>query len=114
MASAAAGLVGSSVGGGVLVRVVAGDATEGLAAFRVASAHDEAGRLIPDEARVCHRIAELREQLGRSDEALAWHRVVLRDQPADAGSRAAVARLEGAIPASQEVPRRDGGLEVLR
>ena len=35
--------------------------------------------------------------MGRLDEALAWHRLVLRDQPADPISRAAVARLEAAI-----------------
>jgi hypothetical protein len=41
-----------------------------------------------------HRIADLRERMGLSDEALAWHRLVLRDRPEDPISRAAVARLE--------------------
>jgi tetratricopeptide (TPR) repeat protein len=41
-----------------------------------------------------HRLAELREQMGRFDEARAWHRLVLRDIPDDALSRAALARLK--------------------
>jgi tetratricopeptide (TPR) repeat protein len=41
-----------------------------------------------------HRLARLREQMGRFDEARAWHRLVLRDIPDDAQSRAALARLE--------------------
>jgi tetratricopeptide (TPR) repeat protein len=40
-----------------------------------------------------HRLAELREQMGRFDEARAWHRLVLRDVPDDALSLAALARL---------------------
>jgi hypothetical protein len=44
-----------------------------------------------------HRIADLREQMGRADEALAWHRLVLRDRPEDPVSRLAVARLEAAV-----------------
>lgn len=40
-----------------------------------------------------HRLALLREQMGRSDEARAWHRLVLRDAPDDAVSLAALARL---------------------
>jgi tetratricopeptide (TPR) repeat protein len=40
-----------------------------------------------------HRLAQLREQLGRFDEARAWHRLVLRDVPHDALSRAGLARL---------------------
>jgi tetratricopeptide (TPR) repeat protein len=39
------------------------------------------------------RIADLREAMGRSDEALAWHRLVLEHEPEDATSRAAVGRL---------------------
>ncbi len=39
-------------------------------------------------------IATLREQLGRYDEARAWHRLVLRDNPDDALSLAALARLK--------------------
>ena len=51
-----------------------------------------------------HRLADLRERMGRHDEALAWHRLVLRDQPDDPASRAAVARLRATIdeqPASR-------------
>jgi tetratricopeptide (TPR) repeat protein len=40
------------------------------------------------------RLAGLREQMGRFDEARAWHRLVLRDIPEDALSRAALARLK--------------------
>jgi tetratricopeptide (TPR) repeat protein len=41
-----------------------------------------------------HRLAELREQMGRFDEARAWHRLLLRDFPDDALSLAALARLK--------------------
>jgi tetratricopeptide (TPR) repeat protein len=41
-----------------------------------------------------HRLGTLREQLGRFDEACAWHRLVLRDVPDDAHSLAALKRLE--------------------
>jgi tetratricopeptide (TPR) repeat protein len=41
-----------------------------------------------------HRLAGLREQLGRFDEARAWHRLVLRDVPDDALSLAALERLK--------------------
>ena len=41
-----------------------------------------------------HRLAGLREQVGRFDEARAWHRLVLRDDPDDALSLAALARLK--------------------
>jgi tetratricopeptide (TPR) repeat protein len=40
------------------------------------------------------RLAGLREQMGRFDEAQAWHRLVLRDVPDDALSLAALARLK--------------------
>jgi len=39
------------------------------------------------------RLAGLREQMGRMDEARAWHRLVLRDSPDDALSLAALERL---------------------
>ena len=42
-----------------------------------------------------HRLADLREQMGRPDEAPAWHRLVLRDDAADPTSLAALRRLEG-------------------
>ena len=41
-----------------------------------------------------HRLAELREQMGRLDEARAWHRLVLREIPDDEFSIAALARLK--------------------
>ena len=40
------------------------------------------------------RLADLREKMGRFDEARAWHRLVLRDQPDDALSLAALGRLK--------------------
>lgn len=40
-----------------------------------------------------HRLADLRERMGRPDEARAWHRMVLRDAPDDPVSRAALDRL---------------------
>jgi tetratricopeptide (TPR) repeat protein len=40
------------------------------------------------------RMADLREKMGRADEALAWHRLVLRDFPDDALSLAALERLK--------------------
>jgi tetratricopeptide (TPR) repeat protein len=43
------------------------------------------------------RLAELRERMGRPDEALEWHRLVLADQPEDVISRAAERRLTQAI-----------------
>jgi tetratricopeptide (TPR) repeat protein len=41
-----------------------------------------------------HRLAGLREEVGRFDEARAWHRLVLRDVPDDALSLAALTRLK--------------------
>ncbi len=40
-----------------------------------------------------HRLADLRERMGRPDEAAAWHRLVLKDDPGDPFSRAALDRL---------------------
>jgi tetratricopeptide (TPR) repeat protein len=48
--------------------------------------------LVP-HTELYHRLAELREQMGRFDEARAWHRLVLRDVADDALSLAALARL---------------------
>ena len=39
-------------------------------------------------------LAELREKMGRFDEARAWHRLVLRDLPENAVSLAALDRLK--------------------
>jgi tetratricopeptide (TPR) repeat protein len=41
-----------------------------------------------------HRLAELREHMGRRDEACAWHRLVVRDRPDDPVSVAALQRLK--------------------
>jgi tetratricopeptide (TPR) repeat protein len=40
------------------------------------------------------RLADLRERMGRPEEARAWHRLVLRDDPNNAISLAAIGRLE--------------------
>jgi tetratricopeptide (TPR) repeat protein len=40
------------------------------------------------------RLADLREKMGRFDEARAWHRLVLRDRPDDVLSLAALGRLK--------------------
>jgi tetratricopeptide (TPR) repeat protein len=45
-----------------------------------------------------HRLADLRERMGRPDEARAWHRQVLRDDPADAISVATLKRLGSGPP----------------
>jgi tetratricopeptide (TPR) repeat protein len=64
---------------------------ESLAAYDAANAVADLGaRPYPE---IEHRLAELRELVGRPDEALAWHRMVLKDDPEDAVSRAAVERL---------------------
>ena len=52
-------------------------------------------------------IANLRERMGLTDEALAWHRLVLRDEPADPKSRAALTRLE--VPNEPGGPRPGSG-----
>jgi tetratricopeptide (TPR) repeat protein len=44
--------------------------------------------------RIYQRLADLREKMGRADEARAWHRQVLRDDPEDAVSLAALKRLK--------------------
>jgi tetratricopeptide (TPR) repeat protein len=44
--------------------------------------------------QICHRMADLREKVGRFDEARLWHRLVLRDDPDNALSLAALKRLE--------------------
>jgi tetratricopeptide (TPR) repeat protein len=45
-------------------------------------------------AELYQRLADLREKMGRSDEARAWHRLVVRDSPDNAVSLAALARLK--------------------
>jgi tetratricopeptide (TPR) repeat protein len=43
---------------------------------------------------ICHRLAALREQMGRWDEARAWHLLVLKNRPDDALSLAAIERMK--------------------
>lgn len=43
---------------------------------------------------ICHRIADLREKMGRFDEARAWHHLILRFAPTDLVSLAAIERLK--------------------
>lgn len=43
---------------------------------------------------LCQRLADLRERMGRFDEARVWHRLVLRDDPFDSVSLAALERLK--------------------
>jgi tetratricopeptide (TPR) repeat protein len=43
---------------------------------------------------IYHRLATLREEMGRFDEARAWHQLVLRDKPGEPLSLAALARLK--------------------
>jgi tetratricopeptide (TPR) repeat protein len=45
-------------------------------------------------ADLCQRIADARERMQLPDEARAWHELVLRDDPKNAVSRGALARLE--------------------
>jgi tetratricopeptide (TPR) repeat protein len=50
-----------------------------------------------------HRLADLRERMGREDEALAWHRLVLSDNPKDPVSKEASARLLATIQAPAKI-----------
>jgi tetratricopeptide (TPR) repeat protein len=68
---------------------------QALELYRQANAETTLGVAL--HAQLYQRLADLREGMGRSDEALAWHRLVLRDQPDDPISRKAVARLQAAI-----------------
>jgi tetratricopeptide (TPR) repeat protein len=45
---------------------------------------------------LCHRLADIRERMGRDDEAVAWHAMVLQHQPDDKESKGAIARLNAA------------------
>jgi tetratricopeptide (TPR) repeat protein len=51
---------------------------------------------VESHPELSRRLADLRERMGRRDEALAWHRLVLRTDPVDPLSLAAVARLASA------------------
>jgi tetratricopeptide (TPR) repeat protein len=74
-----------------------------LAAYRNAleqlePVHDEAFAIrtlgLEPHTNLYQRLAALREQMGRPDEARAWHRLVLNHVPNDPLSLAAVARLQ--------------------
>lgn len=65
---------------------------QALAVYREADAVKTLGTAPHPE--LYHRIADLRERMGLPEEALAWHRVTLRDRPDDPISRAAISRLE--------------------
>lgn len=60
--------------------------------------YDEAFKIptlgVADHAELYQRLADLREKMGRRDEARAWHRQVLRDSPDDPVSMAALERLK--------------------
>ena len=66
-----------------------------LGVFEEATSLPNLGRA--PAAPIYQKLASIRERMGHPDEALAWHRLVLRDAPEDAESRAAVARLEKAL-----------------
>jgi tetratricopeptide (TPR) repeat protein len=59
---------------------------------------------IAPHPKLYHRLADVRERMGREDEALAWHRLVLDDNPSDPISKEASARLQAMIPAFETVP----------
>lgn len=79
-------------------RITARLATRQEATDRMRAAYDEAKATptlgLRAHPELYHRIADLRERLGRFDEAREWHRLVLRDAPDDATSLAALARLK--------------------
>jgi tetratricopeptide (TPR) repeat protein len=77
---------------GIKARAAIAARDRALALYREADSDKTLG--LAPHPDLYHRIADLREQMGRGDEALAWHRLVLRDQPQDAVSRKAVARME--------------------
>ncbi len=49
---------------------------------------------VADHAELYQKLADLREKMGRLDEARAWHQLVLRDSPDDPVSMAALERLK--------------------
>ena len=68
---------------------------QALALYREANADKTLG--VAPHPALYHRIADLRERMGRPDEALAWHRLVLGDQPGEPISQAAAVRLESVL-----------------
>ena len=66
-----------------------------LGVFEEATSLPNLGRT--PAAPIYQKLASIRERMGHPDEALAWHKLALRDAPEDAESRAAVDRLEKAL-----------------
>jgi tetratricopeptide (TPR) repeat protein len=68
------------------------------ASNQILAAYDEAFAIktlgLEPRTELYHRLAGLREQMGRFDEARGWHRLVLRDMHDNALSVAALARLK--------------------
>jgi len=58
---------------------------------------------IAPHPKLYHRLADLRERMGREDEAFAWHRLVLSDNPEDPVSKEASARLQATIQAPAKI-----------
>jgi tetratricopeptide (TPR) repeat protein len=81
-----------------LDRVDRGDVSFEDAFKRMRGVYDEAMRVptlgLDPHPELYHRLADLRERMGRPDEARAWHRLVVRDCPNDALSLAALERLK--------------------
>jgi tetratricopeptide (TPR) repeat protein len=100
-------------------------ATEALGATR--ATYQEANAIrdlgLTSHPDLYQRIADLRERMGRSEEALAWHRLALEARPGDARSQAAVQRLkhgrasvsiEVRSPVSPTEPQRREPRRILR
>src|SRR5262249_31754018 len=88
----AAGRQDEAAAFGLKVRDALAARDHALALYREANAEKTLG--VAPHPELYHRLADLREQMGCTDEALAWHRLVLRDQPEERISLAAVARLQ--------------------
>jgi hypothetical protein len=74
------------------VRAAQSARDEILALYQQADAEQDLG-IVP-HPELYHRLADLRERMGRIDEAVAWHHVVLKQSPKDPISHAALLRLQ--------------------
>ena len=83
---------------GIKARAAVAARDRALELYREADADKTLG--IGPHPDLYHRIADLRERMGRLDEALAWHRLVLQDQPEDPTSQKAVVRIEAVFARS--------------
>lgn len=70
---------------------------QALAIYREANGDKTLG--LSPHPELYQKIADLRERMARPEEALAWHRLVVRDQPDNPVSRRAVERLEAMVEA---------------